>query len=209
MRRLSCCNTYMQIETAPNFIATYYSYGIHKTIEITGDADGVCHVIVREQSGEEFHWSTKKLYLVGHMMYGISVSPMSYQLFAPQDPYSGGMICYDLKTGEKKWHLPTRAEIANLFVGKDTLCCAKSRKAIVLYDMITGEQIAEHKTPFDNRFSVLTEQAVLNHTYARTWEVIDPRSLQVMEEVKNADLMKDTGSIYRRLFAEYSTNASE
>ena len=75
--------------------------------------------------------------------------------------------------------------------------------------MITGEQIAEHKTPFDNRFSVLTEQAVLNHTYARTWEVIDPRSLQVMEEVKNADLMKDTGSIYRRLFAEYSTNASE
>ena len=34
MHRLSSCNTYMQIETAPHFVATYYEYGIHKMIEL-------------------------------------------------------------------------------------------------------------------------------------------------------------------------------
>lgn len=203
MRRLSSCNTYMQIETAPHQIATFYSFGSHKKIEVIEDTDGVCHVKVFERNGEVFQWSAKNLYLVGHMMYGISVSPMGYLLFAQQDPYSGGMICYDLKTGEEIWHLPTRAEISNLFVGENTLCYAKSRKSIVLCDMLTGKQIAEHKTPFDNRFSVLTEKVVFNQTYAKAWEVIDPQSLRVLEEIKSADLMKDTGSIYKRLLAEY------
>lgn len=195
----------MQIETAPHYIATYYGYGIHKKIEVLEGQDGVCHVKVLEQNGDVFQWSAKKLYIVGHMMYGISVSPRNYLLFAQQDTYSGGMICYDLKTGEEQWHLPTRAEISNLFVGENTLCYAKSRKSIVLCDMLTGKQIAEHKTPYDNRFSVLTEQVIFNHTYARTWEVVEPRSLRVLEKVKNADLMKDTGAIYKRLFTEYTT----
>ena len=204
MRRLSCCNTYMQIETAPSFIATNYSFGNHQRIEIAGGSDGVCWVKVLEKNGEVFQWSTNKMYLVGHMMYGLSVSPMSYQLFAQQEPHPGGMVCFDLKTGAEIWHLPTRAEIANLFVGEETLCCAKSRTSIVLYDMLTGEQMAEHKTPFDNRFTVLTERAIFCHTNARMWEVIDPRSLRVMETVKNADIMKDTGSIYKHLMERYA-----
>ena len=211
MHRLSSCNTYMQIGTAPHYVATYYEYGIHKMIELTDDSDGICHVKVLEQNGEVFQWSAKKLYLVGHMMYGISVSSKNHLLFAQQDPYSGGMICYNLKTGEEVWRLPTRAEISCLFVGENTLCYAKSRKSIVLCDMLTGKQIAEHKTPYDNRCSVLTEQAIFNHSNARTWEVIDPQSLRVLEEVKNTDLMKDTGTIYKRLFAEYTmelTNAN-
>ncbi len=205
MRRLSCCNTYMQIETAPRFIATYYSFGIHHKIEITQELDNICHVRVLDKNGDVFQWSTNKMYLVGHMMYGISVSPMGYQLFAQQEPHPGGMICFDLKTGAEIWHLPTRAEIANLFVGDNTLCCAKSRKSIVLYDMLTGKQIAEHKTPFDNRFTVLTERAVFCHTYTRVWEVIDPQSLRVMEEVRHADMMKDSGSNCKRLLEKYNT----
>jgi hypothetical protein len=194
----------MQIERAPGYIATHYSFGIHKTIEITGDSDGVCHVKATESNGLLFQWETKKMYLVGHMMYGISVSPTSFQLFAQQEPHPGGMICFDLKTGEEIWRVPTRAEISHMFVGEDTVCCAKSRKSIVLYDMLTGKQIAEHKTPFDNRFTVLTEKAVFCQTHARTWEVIDPRTLRIMEEIKNADIMKDTGSIYKRLLKEYA-----
>ena len=207
IRRLSTCNTYVQIETAPHAVAAYYGYGLHKRIEVQ-ERDGLCHVKVLEQNGDLFRWSAKKLYLVGHMMYGISVSPENHLLFAQQDTHSGGMICYDLKTGEEKWRLPTRAEISNLFVGENTLCYAKSRKSLVLCDMLTGKQLAEHKTPFDNRFSVLTERAIFNHSHARTWEVLDPRSLRVLEEVKNADLMRDTGAIYRRLLAEYATEGS-
>ena len=94
-------------------------------------------------------------------------------------------------------------------MGEETLCCAKSRTSIVLYDINTGRQLAERKTPFDNRFTVLTEGAIFNHTSARTWEVLDPRTLAVLEEVRDANLMKDTGTIYRRLFAQYARKAGD
>ena len=74
----------------------------------------------------------------------------------------------------------------------------------VLYEVDTGKQLEERKTPFDNRFTVLTEGAIFNHTSARTWEVLNPRTLAVLEEVRDAELMKDTGTIYRRLFAQYA-----
>lgn len=209
MRRLSTCNTYIQIEEGPGSVKAFYSYGIHKTVEITGTVEEICHVEVLEQNGETFRWSTKRMYLVGHKMYGISLTPMGYRLFAQQDNRPGGMICYDLRTGEELWRLPTRAEISCLFVGEETLCCAKSRTSIVLYDMGTGKQLAERKTPYDNRFTVLTEGAIFNHTCARTWEVLDPRTLAVLEEVRDADLMKDTGTIYRRLFARYARKAGD
>ena len=51
---------------------------------------------------------------------------------------------------------------------------------------------------------MLTEGAIFNHTSARTWEVLNPRTLAVLEEVRDAELMKDTGTIYRRLFAQYA-----
>lgn len=205
MRRLSTCNTYIQIEEAPRLVKAFYSYGIHKSVEITLTEDESCHVEVLEQNGERFRWSAKRMYFVGHQMYGISLTPMGYRLFAQQD--TGGMICYDLRSGEALWRLPTRAEISCLFVGEETLCCAKSRTSIVLYDIGTGEQLAERKTPFDNRFTVLTEGAIFNHTGARTWEVLDPRTLAVLEAVRDADLRKDTGTIYRRLFAQYPRKA--
>lgn len=74
----------------------------------------------------------------------------------------------------------------------------------MLCDIGTGKQLAERKTPFDNRFTVLTEGAIFNHSSARVWEVLDPRTLEVLEEVRDADLRKDTGTIYRRLFAQYA-----
>ena len=205
MRRLSTCNTYIQIEEGPGSVKAFYNYGIHNTVEITGTADESCHVEVLEQNGERFRWPAKRMFLVGHRMYGISLTPMGYRLFAQQD--TGGMICYDLRTGEELWRLPTRAEISCLFVGEETLCCAKSRTSIVLYDVDTGAQLAERKTTFDNRFTVLTEGAIFNHTSARTWEVLAPRTLAVLEEVRDADLRKDTGTIYRRLFARYAREA--
>ena len=66
MRRLSTCNTYIQIEEGSGSVKAFYSYGIHKTVEITGTEDERCHVEVLEQNGERFRWSTKRMYLVGH-----------------------------------------------------------------------------------------------------------------------------------------------
>ena len=85
MRRLSACNTYIQIEEGSGSVKAFYSYGIHKTVEITGTEDERCHVEVLEQNGERFRWSAKRMYLVGHKMYGISLTPMGYRLFAQQD----------------------------------------------------------------------------------------------------------------------------
>jgi outer membrane protein assembly factor BamB len=119
------------------------------------------------------------------MMYGVSVSQDGHYVFAQQD--MRGLYCLDAKTGNVVWKTRSKAEISHILVLQQHLCCAKSRDEIQLIDINTGEVIKAHKTPFDNRFEVLNDNYILNHTRGKLWEILSSQTLEVVQSFSDKE----------------------
>lgn len=193
----------MCLEKFSNKIMAYYSQGEVSSIEVallTNDA--VCGVTVTYRSGELCNWKSNKIYFVALCVYGIAISRDGKYFFAQQD--MNGLVCLDLKNGDVVWKTKSKAEISHIFVCNKTLCCSKSRNEIQLIDILNGTVIISHKVSFDNRFEVLSENRILNHSYAKKWEVINPETLDVIETITQKELDQDFNKdIWKRLYKDW------
>lgn len=198
--RIRSGNTYMCLERFSNRIIAYYSQGEVLSIEVINGA--FCQVTVTYKNGELFNWESNKIYYVALCMYGIAISKDGKYFFAQQD--MNGLICLDLKNGNVVWKTKSKAEISHIFVCNKTLCCSKSRNEIQLIDISNGIVIISHKCTFDNRFEVLNEKMILNHSYAKKWEVLNPESLKVVETITQKELDNDQNKdIWKRLYKDW------
>ena len=146
-----------------------------------------------EYNGEIYSWQTSNIYLVGYIMYGIPVSHDGRFVFAQQD--MKGMLCLDAKDGHVVWKTQSRAEYSHVLVGDTHLCCSKSRNEIQLINIENGSVIQTYRTPFDNRFEVLTDDIILNHTRSKSWEVLSSKTLDVLQTIPDAFLWQNKRSI--------------
>ena len=198
--RIRSGNTYMCLERFSNRIIAYYSQGEILSIEVINGA--FCRVTVTYKNGELFNWESNKIYYVALCMYGIAISKDGKYFFAQQD--MNGLICLDLKNGNAVWKTKSKAEISHIFVCNKTLCCSKSRNEIQLIDISNGTVIISHKCSFDNRFEVLNEKMILNHSYAKKWEVLNPETLKIVETITQKELDNDQNKdIWKRLYKDW------
>ena len=190
MEQLTCSNTYMRIGgDAPGMITAVYDVGkIHRvTVENLHDENDLSHVEI-EREDKRYVWDTRHIYRVGYIMYGIPVSQDGRFLFAQQN--MRGLYCLDAETGLLVWKTKSRAEYSYVLVGKQSLCCSKARDEIQLIGIETGEVLRSHKTPFINRFMVLTDDYILNQTRAKTWEVLSSQTLEVVRSIADRDFCR-------------------
>lgn len=198
------CNPHMTLEWFPNKAITYYSKGPIEKVQCTKQSDEYdCLCTLSVYSGENvWEWSSRKLYLTGFIMYGIPISLDGSKLFAPQS--NGGLICYELITGKILWKTKSKAEYSHIFVNPNTICCAKSRNEIQLIDIETGEVIKSHKTPFDNRFEVLSDDYILNHTRSKWWEVLSPHTLETVQTIGDKELVATLRAAFPQVYKQNS-----
>ena len=142
---------------------------------------------------DEYRWKTDKIYLVGYMMYGIPVSKDGRYIFAQQD--MRGLVCLDATNGDFVWKTESRAEYSHVLVGDDFLCCSKGKNEIQLINIENGSVIQTYRTPFDNRFEVLTDDIILNHTRSKSWEVLCSKTFDVLQTIPDAFLWQNKRSI--------------
>ena len=183
-------NLYMQAEVSSGKVACTYSIGKINRVEVqTVDFDShLSCVSVFMNDGSVYSWETNNVYVVGYMMYGIPVSNDGRYVFAQQD--MRGLYCLDAKTGDIVWKTKSKAEIAHVLVGEKRLCVSKSRNEIQVIDIDTGAVLNSYRTPFDNRFEVLRDDIILNHTRGKFWEIISWENFEVIETVPDKDMAK-------------------
>lgn len=187
-------NLYMNVEVFPGKVYCTYSIGKIKRVEVeTVDRDSDLSAVRVFADDEIYSWQTNNVYVVGYMMYGIPVSKDGRYIFAQQN--MRGLYCLDAKTGKIVWKTKSKAEIAYVVVGERYLCVSKSRNEIQLIDIETGEAVKSHHTPFDNRFEVLRDDIILNHTRGRFWEIICCDDLEVLETIRDDELRKNRQQI--------------
>ena len=184
-------NTYMKIENSPGRVVTTYSKGKIKRVKVDKINDKC--TLVNIVTDAEYKWETDKVYLVGYMMYGIPVSQDGRYIFAQQD--MRGLLCLEARTGNLVWKTKSRAEYSHVLVGEQFLCCSKGKNEIQLIDIENGNVIQTHKTPFDNRFEVLTDDVILNHTCAKFWEVLSVKTLDVLQTIPDSIIWQKRRSI--------------
>lgn len=188
MEQRNTCNTYMNVEVSPRRVECIYNVGKIKKIEIeTPDYDANISYVKVSMNDGIYLWQTNNIYLVGYMMYGVPVSQDGCYVFAQQD--MRGLYCLDAKTGNVVWKTRSKAEISHILVLQQHLCCAKSRDEIQLIDINTGEVIKAHKTPFDNRFKVLNDNYILNHTRGKLWEIMSSQTLEVVQSFSDKEFV--------------------
>lgn len=176
-------NQYMRMSLSPEKVVCIYDFGAITKVEAeTLNFDlRLTKVQVFTKNGEIYSWQTNNIYLVGYIMYGIPVSHDGRFVFAQQD--MKGLLCLDAKDGHIIWKTQSRAEYSNVLVGDTHLCCSKSRNEIQLIDIENGNVIKSYRTPFDNRFEVLTDRFIVNHTKSKSWEVLSSETLDVVQEI--------------------------
>ena len=184
-------NTYMMVENSPRRVVTTYSKGKIQKVDVKEIVDG--HITVSVIADEEYKWETDKIYLVGYMMYGIPVSQDGRYIFAQQD--MRGLICLDATNGDFVWKTESRAEYSHVLVGDCFLCCSKGKNEIQLIDIKSGNVTKSYKTPFDNRFEVITDDFIVNHTRSKTWEVLSSATLDVVQEIPDKLFWQNRRSI--------------
>ena len=187
-------NTYMCVETFDRRVVATYSKGKIQKVDVRIDEEGVAFVTVSSVEGE-FLWTTDKIFIVAYMRFGIPVSQDGKYLFAQQD--RRGMICFEAKTGKVVWKTKSKAEIAHVLVRKDHLCCSKARDEIQLIDIESGEILKSYRTPFDNRFKVLSDDIIFNHTRAKSWEVISAENLEIIETILDCEIWQRRDDILK------------
>ena len=187
-------NTYMCIETFPRRVVATYSKGKIQKVDVRIDEEGVSSVTVLSVEGE-FLWTTDKIFIVAYMMFGIPVSQDGKYLFAQQD--RRGMICFEAMTGKVVWKTKSKAEISHVLVRKDHLCCSKARDEIQLIDIESGEILKSYRTPFDNRFKVLSDDIIFNHTRAKSWEVLSAENLEIIETILDSEIWQRRNDILK------------
>lgn len=187
MERRDTCNTYMNIETSPGKVECTYTIGEIKKIEVTTPDynTNVSYVNVFVKN-DIYSWQTNNIYLVGYMMYGVPVSKDGQYLFAQQD--MRGLYCLNAKTGEIVWKTKSKAEISHVLVLDKHLCCSKGRDEIQLIDIHSGEVVNSYKTPYDNRFEVINDEYILNHTRSKCWEIISSKTLEIVRSISDKEL---------------------
>lgn len=172
------CNAYTHVAVDSGKVECTYDVGkINRIIVQRCDFDADLSSVQVFMDNETYTWQTKYMYLVGYLMYGIPVSQDGRYVFAQQDMC--GLYCLDAKTGNVIWKTKSKAEISHVLVLERHLCCSKSYDEIQLVDIETGNVIKTYRTPFDNRFEVLTDDYILNHTRSKLWEVISSHTLEV------------------------------
>lgn len=176
-------NQYMRMSVSPNKVVCTYDFGVITKVEAEGfDFDSrLTKVQVFTNNAEIYSWQTNNIYLVGYIMYGIPVSKDGRFIFAQQD--MKGLLCLDARDGQIVWKTQSRAEYSNVLVGDTHLCCSKSRNEIQLIEIESGNVIKSYKTPFDNRFGVITDKFIANHTRSKSWEIISSETLDVVQEI--------------------------
>ena len=196
MKRISATNTYMRMETSSGRVVTTYEKGRIQKVDVQSkDYEKNIVSVQISLDDTQYSWESEKIYLVGYMMYGIPVSKDGRFLFAQQD--MRGLYCLDAKTGDIVWKTKSRAEVEHVLVRSQHLCCSKSRNEIQLIDIETGEVLKSYKTPFDNRFEVLTDDLILNHTHSKSWELISSQTLEVVQRIPEEELRKFFENFYR------------
>ena len=191
MNQKSCSNTYMLIENSPGQVIATYSKGkIRKICVKHIEPDRACVQILADR---ESVWETDKIYLVGYMMYGIPVSQDGRFVFAQQD--MKGLLCLDAKDGHIIWKTQSKAEYSHVLVGDKYLCCSKGKNEIQLLDIETGSVMKSYKTTFDNRFEVITDGFIVNHTKAKAWDIICSETLEVVQTIPDSIFMRNRRSI--------------
>lgn len=188
-------NQYMRMSLSPGKVVCVYDFGTITKVEAeTLNFDlNLTKVQVFTNNGEIYSWQTSNIYLVGYIMYGIPVSHDGRFVFAQQD--MKGMLCLDAKDGHVVWKTQSRAEYSHVLVGDTHLCCSKSRNEIQLINIENGSVIQTYRTPFDNRFEVLTDDIILNHTRSKSWEVLSSKTLDVLQTIPDAFLWQNKRSI--------------
>ena len=199
-KRLRSTNPYMRVDVFPNRVVTYYSEGPICSVEaILSEYDSSnCTVVVTDLSGKKVTWSSTEIYFTAFIMYGISISKDGRFIFAQQN--MNGLKCFELLSGKPVWKTKTRAEISHVFVRENAICCSKSRNEIVLFDIKTGNELLSRKVAYDNRFDVLNDKFILNHSFSGRWEVIDADTLETTETVSQHELDKDPQKLFLRLY---------
>ncbi len=191
MEQISSSNVYMKLGFSPRHIIVTYDEGaIFKVDAKYIDEVSYVEVYTNEKT---FIWKTDKIYFTGYVMYGIPVSKDGRFVFAQQD--MNGLLALDAKDGHVVWKTASKAEYSHVLVRDTHLCCSKSRNEIQLIDIETGEVTKSHKTPFDNRFEVITDDYIVNHTKGKTWEVISSDTLEVVQEIPDSIFLKNRRSL--------------
>lgn len=185
-------NTYMKLETFPSRVMATYTEGKIQKVNITGEF-GKPSLVEIFLNDEIYSWQSSDIYKVGYMMYGIPVSKDGRFIFAQQD--MKGLLCLDTKDGHVIWKTQSKAEYSHVLVCNTHLCCAKSKNEIQLIDIESGNVIKSYKTPFDNRFEVITDRFIVNHTKSKSWEVLSSETLDVVQEIPDKLFWQNRRSI--------------
>ena len=185
-------NTYMKLETFPSRVMATYTEGKIQKVNITGEF-GKPSLVEIFLNDEIYSWQSSDIYKVGYMMYGIPVSKDGRFIFAQQD--MKGLLCLDTKDGHVIWKTQSKAEYSHVLVGDKSLCCSKSKNEIQLLDIETGSVIKSYKTTFDNRFEVITDRFIVNHTKAKAWDIICSETLEVVQTIPDSIFMRNRRSI--------------
>ncbi len=199
----------MYIQRFPNRVMATYTEGQIRQVDARIlDDDKNCLIAVKTVDDQTWQWKSDRIDLIAFSMYGIAVSKDGKCLFAQQ--YTGGMICLDIQTGVQVWKTKSKAVISQVFVGERTLCCAKRYDTIQLIDIYTGAVRAERHTPCDNRFDVLSDNTIFNHSRAGIWEVISADTLEVLETIPQKVIDKDPDhAIMKRLYANWNPETND
>lgn len=185
--RVSSGNPYQYLERSSGRVVAHYTAGEVAAVEIeTAPGRRSCDVLARYRNGEHFRWNSDTLYFSAFCLYGISISADGKFLFAQQE--RGGLMGLDLRTGGAVWKTKSKAAYTHLFVNRETVCCAKGKDEIQLIDIRTGKTLVSHKVSCSNRFETLDEKRIINQSFSRRWEVLDPATLAVLESISLRDV---------------------
>lgn len=190
--RVSSGNTYLYLERYPNRVIAHYTAGEVAAVEVEkGTYQRCCDVLVRYRSGDHFRWGSELVSLSAFSLYGIAISTDGEFLFAQQ--VRGGLICLELRTGAVVWKTKSKAAYTHIYVNRDTICCAKGKEEIQLIEIAGGKVLVSHKVSCSNRFETLDENKIINQSFSKHWEVLNPETLEVVESIS----MRDVDQRYR------------
>ena len=191
---INSSNQYMELDVFSRHVIATYQVGKIQKVDVSVDDSDRTRAFVKVFIDDAMHeWQSDKIYLTGYIMYGIPVSKDGRFVFAQQD--MNGLVCLDAITGDVIWKTKSKAEISHIWVGNQYLCVSKSRNEIQLIDIDTGAVVKSYHTPFDNRFEVLTDNIILNHTRSKFWEIISCDDLKVLQTISDDHLRKNRLSI--------------
>lgn len=185
--RVSSGNTYLYLERYPNRVIAHYTAGEVAAVEVESSPNQrCCDVLVRYRSGEHFRWGSELVSLSAFSLYGIAISADGAFLFAQQD--RGSLMCLELRTGGVVWKTKSKSAYSHIYVNRDTICCAKGKGEIQLIEIASGKVLVSHKVSCSNRFEVLDENTIINQSFSKRWEVLNPATLEVVESISLRDV---------------------